>query len=157
MSVEQAVPSILRPRAGPHCPHCGFCLVGLPGSGACPECGAGFDATTAHRLLEMPSAGACARHVLAPLVATLLVCAVGIGVAPPLAALMLPTGLAWFGWRLRNLSRVIGTRVLPPGLAAPAGTRLLLRVATLVGWMFLAASGMITGAIVLFLWNIFGR
>lgn len=45
---------VMRLRADPYCPHCGYTLIGLPEEGKCPECGRPFRMTVVEMFRRDP-------------------------------------------------------------------------------------------------------
>lgn len=146
-----APPSIFRPRADPHCRHCGFTLQGLADRGQCPECGTEYDPGNRHWLLESPTVSDTVGHFAGIVVLGLLASLGGAAVFPPLALLTVPLTLMMFGSRLRRYRSIMRARVFPPARDTPTGLRSLGAAAHLLGWgLFVTGSFLLVGSVLFF-------
>lgn len=153
-------PAIFKPRADPHCGHCGFSLTGLPDHGLCPECGTDYDPSSSRMLYEVPSTYACMAHLGRPILYCLLALPFAVIFFPPAAMFAIPIGTFWFGWRLLKFMEFMRSCVLPKGMVVRPGTRplglaamLLARAAISVGAILLVVSVLIFATCVIGLPN----
>lgn len=138
------VPKIFKPRADPHCRHCGFSLKGLADHGQCPECGTDYDPSNTHTLYEVPSTYACISHLGRPVLYSALVLPLlALAILPIAAIFAIPIGICWFGWRLLVFHEFMREHVLPPGMDVRAGTRPLGLAAVLVARTALAVGALL--------------
>lgn len=135
-------PAIFKPRADPHCGHCGFSLTGLPDHGLCPECGTDYDPRRSYWLLQAPSASASFWHFAEILLVGIAIVIAGITAYPILVLLAVPATLVLLGWRLRRYCRTMRERVLAPGMTVVPMTRSLEFAGGWLAWALLVAGAL---------------